>query len=179
MQFILTNFAATASQDGGLLGTLGIDWTMLGLQVVAFLILLWFLGKFVYPPILKMLDKREEAIQASAKAAEEAQKQAENTGAEVARLLTEARREASEIVSTAKDEAANMLESADEKSKARAERIVAEAREQVDKDVLAARQSLRNELVDLVASATEKVIGQTVDAKVDEKIVKSVIKEAK
>lgn len=180
MHFILTNFAATASEaEGGLLKTLGIDWGMLGLQVLAFLILLWFLGKFVYPPIVRMLDKRDEAIEASAKAAQEAQASAENSGAEVERLLKEARREAGEIVSSAKDEAASMVEAADEKAKARAERIVADAREQIDKDVLSARQALRNDAMSLVTLATEKVLGKTVDAKVDESIVKSAVKEAK
>lgn len=178
MQFILTNFAATASEEG-FLETLGIDWTMLGLQILAFLILLWFLGKFVYPPLLRMLDKRDEQIQASTKAAEEAQKQAENTGAEVERLLKEARREASEIVTVAKDEAAGIVEAADKKAKDRAERIANDAREQIDKDILAARKALRDETLDLVTMATAKVLGKTVDAKIDESIVKSAVKEAK
>lgn len=179
MQLIINNFAASGAGDGGILGTLGIEWGMLGLQVVAFLVLLWFLSRFVYPPIIRMLDKRDEAIEASAKAAQDAQKQAENTEAEVNRLLKEAKREATEIVSTAKDEAAGIVEAADEKAKARAEHIVTEAREQIDKDILAAKKALRDETVSLVAAATEKVLGGVVDAKLDEKVVKSALKEVK
>jgi|SRR5690606_34013557 len=176
MDYILTNLAA--SGGNAIMEALGIDWLMLGLQVVAFLVLLWFLGKFVYPPIVRMLDKRDEAIEASMKAAREAQQQADNTEAEVARLLKQAQREASDIIAVAKAEASDMVEAADKKAKARAEHIVLEAKSQIDKDVRAAKQALRDETIDLVALATEKVVGKTVDGRLDETIIESALKEA-
>lgn len=181
MEFqILTIMAETAGHaQPGFFEALGIDWQLLVLQTAAFLVLLWFLAKFVYPPLTRMLDKREADIEAGVKAAQAAEKKAEETQAEVENLLKKARSEASDIVATAKEEAAAAVEAADAKAKTRAERIVAEAHEQIEKDVIAARKALRNETLDLVSRATEKVVGKTVSAKVDETVIASALKEVK
>jgi len=44
---------------------------------------------------------------------------------------------------------------------------------------LSAKKALQNETLNLVAQATEKVVGETVTAKVDEKVVAAALKEAK
>ena len=177
---ILTIMAAEATghENPGFFEALGIDWKLLVLQTIAFLVLLWFLGKFVYPPLTRMLEKREETIEAGVKAAQEAEKKADDAKAEVAKLLKEARREASDIVSTAKEEATAVVEASDTKAKARAEQIVADAHDQIEKDVAAAKKALHNETLSLVAEATEKVVGKTVTAKVDDKIIADAVKEA-
>ena len=63
METILTQFAsaeAHAAEKADLFSSLGIDWKLLILQTVAFLILLVILRKWVYPPLAAMLDKREK-----------------------------------------------------------------------------------------------------------------------
>lgn len=180
---VLTLIAEAAGkaehETPGFFEALGIDWRLLVLQTIAFLVLLWFLGKFVYPPLTKMLDKREADIEAGVQAAQAAEKKAEEAKETTEKLLKQARAEAGDIVATAKEEAAAMSEASDKKAKARAERIVAEAGEQIEKDVLAARKALRDETIDLVAAATEKVVGKAVDAKVDQRVIAETIKEAK
>ena len=69
----LVTVASTSEQGGDLFSSLGINWTLLALQTVAFLILLFILKKFVYPPLVAMLDKRDDAVRASADAAMEAE----------------------------------------------------------------------------------------------------------
>jgi len=175
---ILTQFASEAPQ-GDIFTALGIDWKMLAFQLVGFVVLVWLVGKFVFPPLFKAVDSRREEIEAGSKAAEEAKKQATAAHDDVEKMLKQARAEASDIVATAKEEATAAIEKAEAKSKARAEHIVSEAREQIDKDVVAARRALHNETLDLVAQATEKVLGKTVNAKVDEAVVSAAVKEAK
>lgn len=181
MMNIATQFAeaAHAEASGDLFTALGIDWQMLVFQLVSFVILVWLVGKFVYPPLMKTVDKRQADIEAGSKAAAEAEKKADDAKAEVAKLLKEARAEAADIVSTAKDEATAALEKADAKSKARAERIVADAQDQIEKDVAAARKALHNETLELVTLATEKVVGKAVTPKLDEAVVAAAVKEAK
>lgn len=177
----LTVFAATseASSDGGVLAALGIDWTLLVIQLVSFLVLVWLLGKFVYPVFVRIIDERQEKIEASVKAAEIAEQKAEAAQEDVAALLKEARKEAKEIVTTAKDEATAILEASDAKAKSRADKIVKDAHDQLEKDIVAARKALHNDTIELVALATEKVIGNVADAKLDRKIIESAVKEAK
>ncbi len=173
----LTQFAETEAAGGDIFSTLGIDWRLLVLQIVAFLILVWALGKFVYPWLMKSVDERQAKIEESVKAAEEAEKKAESAQDEIAKMLKEARSEAKDIVTTAKDEAAAMVSDAEVKAKTRAEKIVRDAHDQLEKDVIAARKTLHNDTLELVALATEKIVGKSVSDTVDKKIIAEAVKE--
>lgn len=177
---ILTQFASTdTATEGGIVGMLGIDWKMLIFQILAFLVTLWVLGKFVYPWLLKSVDERQEKINSGAQAAAEAQEQAQSAEKRIEKLLIKARVEANEIVATAKAESVITLNATEDKSKKLADQITNAAREQIDKDILAAKKALRNEMVELVALATEKVVGKVITGKIDNTIIVDAIKDDK
>lgn len=175
----LTQFAAETESKGNIFASLGIDWQMLILQIVAFLILVGILGKYIYPWLMKSVDERKEKIDEAAKLATEAQAEAAKTEEKVARMLEDARKEAADIVNTARQESSAALTESEEKARKQAERIVTEAQEQIDKDVIAAKKTLYNETLRLVASATEKVVGSVVDSKANESIISKALKESK
>lgn len=174
----LSQFAETAKPEGDLFSALGIDWRLLILQIVAFVILVWLLGKFVYPYLMKSVDKRQADIEAAAKAAKEAQSAASETQEETARLMAEARKEAADIVATAKLEANELSSSTEAKARSTAEKIVADAHVQLSKDVEAAKKELHNETLELVALATQKVVSKTHDKKSDETLIKEALSSA-
>lgn len=176
---ILTQLATTEPASGGVFGALGIDFGMLIFQAIAFLILVVLLGKFVYPVFIKVVDERQAKIEAGTTAAAKAEKKAAEATAEIEKLLKKARVEASEIVTTAKEEAAAALEAAEQKSKTQAERIVADAHAEIDKSIVAAKKALHNETLELVALATEQVVGKTVTPKIDAAVISAAIKDAK
>lgn len=174
----LYNFATTEhSASGDIFTSLGINGQMLLFQAVAFLILVFVLSKWVFPVLMKAVDDRQDAIEAGTKAAEAAEKKAAESEEQLRKLLKEARDEAKDIVTTAKDEAAAMIADSEEKAKKRAEKIVNNAHDQLEKDVIAARKALRNDTVELVALATEKVLGKAVNADIDKKIITEAVKE--
>lgn len=176
MQGILTQFAEAEAEGGDLFGTLGIDWTALLLQTISFIILVFILAKWIYPPIAAMLDRHDKKIEDAMQAAEEAKKHASDSEAKTAALLEQARTDAAEIVEAAKTESAEILAKAEEDAAARTEAMLANARADLERDVEQARAALRGEMVELVALATEKVIDTKIDAQ-DEKIINSVLKE--
>lgn len=174
----LTNFAEAAEPSEDIFAALGIDWRLLILQIVAFLILVWLLAKFVYPWLMKSVDERQKNIEEAAKAAKKAQASAAESEAETAELLAQARKEAAEIVATAKLEATDMVSTSEAKAKATAEKIVADAHAQISKDIDKAKRELHDETLELIALATEKVIKQKLDKKSDEKLIADLLKEA-
>lgn len=180
MQF-LTQFANETAQPEGqdLFTSLGINWQMLVLQIVAFLLLVFVLGKWVYPLLMKSVDQRQADIEAAARAAKESQKNAEETQEETARLLEEAKKQASEIVATAKLESSELSSASAEKARVTAEKIVADAHDQLQKDVDAAKRELHDETLKLVALTTEKVVRKTHVKKDDEALIAALLKEAK
>ena len=175
----LTNFAETAEANEDIFAALGIDWRLLILQIVAFLILVVLLGKFVYPWLMKSVDERQANIEEAAKAAKKAQESAADSQAETAALLAEARKESAEIVATAKLEAAEIASTSEAKAKSTAEKIVADAHAQISKDIDKARRELHDETLELIALATEKIVRKKLDSKADEALIADVLKEAK
>lgn len=178
MNSLLYHMAEAETAKQSLLGSLGINIQLLVIQTAAFLVLLWVLSKYVYPVLANMLETREAAIKKSAKAAEQAEQKADEAKAEMERLLDEARHQASKIMASAKTEAASVVEAADTAASERAERIIADAHAQIEKDVSAAQKALRDETINLVALATEKVVGKAVTPEVDKKVIASAIKDA-
>lgn len=180
---LLSQFAVAetheATAGGDIFSALGIDWRLLILQVVAFLILVLILGKFVYPRLMKAVDDRQANIEAAAKAAAQAQKAAEENNVKVAELLDDARKEAAEIVNTAKVEAAELVSASEKKAQKSAERIVADAHEQIEKDVASVRKALYNETLELVALATQKVVGASHDKKADGQLIAKAVEDAR
>lgn len=177
MGSFVTQFAV--EQSGNIFSALGIDWQMLIFQIIGFLLLVFVMGKWVYPVLVKTLDAREEKINAGAKAAAEAEAKAKEASLKVDKMLKEARKTAADIVATAHDEAQNTLTQADKKAKTSAELVLKNAHEQVEKDIAQARKMLHDDTVKLVAAATEKVVGASLDKKTDEKLIKQSLEEAK
>ncbi len=172
-------FASTeaAASSPGLLQALGIDWKLFVVQGIAFLILVAVLGKFVYPALIKAIDDRRAAIEAGLKEAKQSQEALEKAEAQVAELLATARKEADDILARTHQEAANSVAEAESKAKARAEQIVADARQQLEVDVAKARETLKKDTIELVALATEKVVGEKLDATKDADLVKKALME--
>lgn len=185
MSSLFTQFAATAASEQGaeekadILTSLGIDWTLLAMQLIAFLILVWILGKYVYPVFMRIIDERQEKLDEAGKAAEQAQEKAEEAEEKIADSLKQARKEAADIVATAKAEASQMVEKAEAQAKARSERIVAEAQEDIQKDVLAARKALEKDTISLVKKAAGLAISGVADEKLDTALIKKSVEGAK
>ncbi len=167
-----------AAENSNLFSALGIDLRLLVLQLLAFGILLWLLGKYVYPRLMSAIDERERAINESVAAAQAAEANAEKTQAKIDKLFDDARSEAASIVETAHKESAAMVAEAENKAKLRSEQIVSDARSQLEQDINKARKQLRNETAALVATATERIVREKVDSQRDKALIESALKEA-
>lgn len=178
---LLTQFAETASTEasGNILDSLGVDWKLLVIQLVAFLLLVALLAKFVYPVFMKIIDKREADMKASAAAAETAREHAEKAEHEVEKLLAVARKDAQDIVATAKNEATLMVEKSEHSAKAKAEQIVAQAQEDIDKQIIAARKTLESDTLRLVKQAASAATAGVADSKLDDAMIKRSVEGAK
>lgn len=173
MDIAFKSFAAEtgAHADPGLFGALGIDWRILILQVLAFSVLVWLLGKYVYPPLVRAIDEREKTIAASVAAANEAEVRAEKSQKEIEKLLRDARKEADEILARSHAEATSQVAEAEAKAKTRADQIIKDAHVQLQADVAKARTALKKDTAELVALATEKIIHEKVDTRKDAELI--------
>ena len=171
-------FLAEAAQAENPIAGLGINGQLLISQLIAFSLLVFILAKFIFPVFMKAIMKREALIEESTRAAREADKNAQKAKEEMDTMFADARVDAEAIVKTAKDEASNIIKTAEGKAKLRADKILNEAHESVEAEVAAAKKSLHNDTVEMVAEATEKVVGKKVDPKTDRQLIERSLKEA-
>lgn len=182
----LANFAHTETAgaaagheeaSSGILGALGIDWKLFVVQAAAFLILVWLLGKFVYPVIIKAIESRRQAIEEGLSYAKKADEELQKAQQKATELIGDARKEADDVVARSQQEAKGLIAAAEESASQRAKQIVEEAHTQLEVDIQKARQALRDETVKLVAEATEQIIGEKLDTKKDESLISRALKK--
>lgn len=167
----------SSSSDGGFAAALGIDWRLLIAQIAAFLLLVWLLGKFVYPWLMKSVDDRQKNVEEAAHSARIAKDAADSAKANTEALIKQARLEANEIVDAARQEAANTVANSEKRARGVAEQITNDAQQQIQKDITKAREDLYNETLNLIELATEKVVQQTHTEKADANLVKKALED--
>ncbi len=169
-------FLAAEEASGGGIGALftalGLNVQALVLNTLAFLVIVWALGKWVYPHLVKALDAKRDELEAAGRMEQDAKTALDAAEARAGQVVAEARKAADEILSSAKADATGQIEAARAKASEQAERLVAEAREQLSRDVLAARKELKTETAKLVAEATSAVLGEKLDEGRDGDLVK-------
>jgi F-type H+-transporting ATPase subunit b len=141
-----------------------LNLTILG-QSIAFAIFVWFCMRFVWPPIIEALAKREAKIADGLAAAEKAQRDLEQAESRSAEMLQEGREKAQEFVTQAQKRGDDIVEQAKVQAREEAERIVNAARAQVEQERNQAREDLRHEVAMLAVRGAEQVLRREVDAK--------------
>lgn len=156
-----------------------IDMTLIA-QAVNFLFLLWFLNKFAYKPILKMMEERKNKIAADLDGAKTAKAEADVAKAEAADVLAKARQEAQAIVDAARKNAQAAAEKIMADTKAEQERVVADAKETIALEKQKVMEDVRAQVVELSLLAAgkivEKKLGTAADKKMATELVDSLMK---
>lgn len=127
-------------------------------QVVAFLVLLWVLGRYVVPPISKAMNERQETIRRQFEDAEAAKERLEAAEKEYQEALAETRRESTRLREEAQHERAQILEEARTEATRRAEEILEANRERLATERQQILLSLRNEIGELAVTLSEKIV---------------------
>jgi F-type H+-transporting ATPase subunit b len=171
MHIFLAETEGSAGGIGALFTALGLNLPALILNMLAFLVIVWVLGKFVYPTLIKALDAKKDEYEAAARMEAEAKTALAGAEDKANQALTEARRAADEILASAKADATAQIEAARTKATEQAERLVAEAHEQLNRDILTARKELKSETAKLVAGATGAVLKEKLDSSRDAELI--------
>lgn len=154
-----------------LITKLGIDWKLLLAQIVNFLVLLFVLYRFAYKPILEMLEKRTRKIEKGLKDANEAHRKLEESADMQKEILKKARSEAKEIVEKANLRAEKGKADIAAEAKVQAEKILVDAKRQINQKKDKMFAEVKAEIGQLVVAATEKVVGEKLNAEKDRTLI--------
>lgn len=152
---------------------LGINWGLLVAQLFNVVLLLIVLKRYLYGPVLNMLNERTRRIQESLRDAEQVKEQLARARQDYDAELARARQEAAAILGQAQERAKVQEQEIIAQARQEAERIRAEARTQATQERDQLLRDLKDQMAELVTITAARVLGEELKANHDQLIAES------
>ncbi len=146
-------------------------------QIINFGLVLFVLTRFIYKPVLKLLNDRKTKVAEAAKASNEILREKEDLEKVKADALLKANQNAKKIETEIKNEAQKSAKSLIEKNKKDLSLKETKFVDELAKLKKEKLQSMDKELKQAVIIMAEKVLGESIDAKKHQKLIDSQIDE--
>jgi len=150
-----------------------IIWT-----IIAFVVVLYILGKFAWKPIINSLNQREKTIADSLETAQRVKIEMSQQTRENEAFLVKAREERAIMLKEARDTKDKIINEAKEQAKVEANKIIIEAQQQINAQKMAALTDVKNQVGKMVVEVTEKVLRKQLSSKeAQEAHIQDLVKE--
>ncbi|HYL01907.1 MAG TPA: F0F1 ATP synthase subunit B [Steroidobacteraceae bacterium] len=134
-------------------------------QMVVFVLLIWFTMKVVWPMILGPMNERERRIAQGLAAAEQGEQELAAARERADAVVREARERATQIIDHAQHRANDLIEQARGTASSEGARLIAAAQQQIELDAAHAREALRRQVAGIAVGAAAKLLGREIDAR--------------
>ena len=155
---------------------MNLNATILG-QAIAFILFVWFCMKYVWPPIMDAIEKRQKEIADGLSSAERAKKDLDLGQANATDQLKKANADAQVIIEQANNRKAQIIDEAIVEAEQERNKIVAQAQAEIDAERKRAREELRKQVATLAIAGAEKIIERSVDEAANSDIVDKLVAE--
>jgi len=142
---------------------LGINLGYLIVQILNFIIIFLVVKKWIYDPVLRMLNKRQKTIAEGVENARIAGEEKAKAEEQAAQIITEAQGKAAEIVREATNRADVAAQDIKNAADAEAAKILETARHEAEKTKEGLLEQLRPQVTALAISAAQKLVGDALD----------------
>lgn len=133
-------------------------------QMIVFLILVWFSMKFIWPPITAALDERAKKIADGLSAADKAKSELSSANQRVEQQLSAARTDAAKRLADAERLGQQLVEEAKARATEEGNKIIAAAKVEAAQEASKARDALRDQVAGLAVKGAEAILRREVDA---------------
>ncbi len=138
--------------------------TLIGQSITFFLFVL-FCMKYIWPPLMAVLEERNARISDGLAAAEQGQKDLENAQSKVSESLNGAKQQAQEIINQAQKRANEIVDESKDIAREEADKIKIAASSDIDQQINSAREQLRKEVSGIALAGAEQILKREIDAK--------------
>jgi len=135
-------------------------------QIIVFLILIWFSMTFIWPPITAALDERARKIADGLSAADKAKSELTLANQRVEQQLSAARDDAAKRLADAERLAQQLVEEAKSRASEEGAKIIAAAKAEAEQEAVKAREVLREQVAGLAVKGAEQILRKEVNATV-------------
>ena len=155
---------------------MSINATLL-IQIIAFIVLIWFVNKVLWGPLSKLMEDRQKKIADGLSAAEKGKHELELAEQKAKEVLKEAKAQAQNVLSQAEKRGSEIVEDAKVKATEEADRIKATAQAEIEQEVSRAREELRKEVATIAVSGAEKILAKEIDAATHNDMLEALVKQ--
>ena len=155
---------------------MNINATLLG-QTLAFVIFVAICWKYVWPPIIAIMEEREKRIADGLEAAKKADDSLEEAQLAFDQEINKAKVEAAEILEKAISRTSQIVNDATVKAEVEAEKILSSASKTIENDVNKAKEELRQKMSELIIDTSEKILGDEISSEKHQELLKKAASE--
>lgn len=150
---------------------------------ISFLVLLYLLKRFVYPPILEILETREKKISGDISEAEKIRHEATKIREDFQGQLKQAHEKAQTIVKLAEEESRKLRDQSLQETQAKCKQMLDEAEREIKRNQEKVLQEIRGHIATLTIASTEKILRKSISqadkARLAEDAISEVLGEMK
>lgn len=168
----MVNLLIASTEETGGISTLGIDPLAILAQAATFLLLFWIIKRFALTKIIATLEKRRATIDEGVELGLKMREEQEKLNERIEQKLAEARAEADKIIAGGHEEAGAVIKDAEAKATAKFNAMLADASSRIDEETKQAKKALEQEVLDLIARATELVVEEKLTSQKDNELIK-------
>lgn len=153
-----------------------LNLTLLG-QMITFAVFIWFTMKYVWPPLMKIMEERRKKIADGLAAGEQGERELEMVRIKVKEQLLEAKTEAASILEQANQRAIQVVAEAKEKARIEGERLIDLAKSEIQQEYNTVRQELMREVSAIAVAGAERILEREVDKASNDKLIRELAGE--
>ena len=153
---------------------MNINLTLFG-EMLTFAVLVWVIAKYIWPPLVKIIQERQEKIAAGLEAAERGQRELKLIQTNAAEQIHQAKIKATAILDQANQQANGFIEEGKISAQTERAKILAQAKLNLEQEVNKTKDELQQHVVDLVIATTEKILQQKVDETTQKNLIDKLI----
>lgn len=139
-----------------------INLTLIG-QAIAMAVFVWFCMKYVWPPLVGVIEERRSQIADGLAAADKGARSFEDAQVKITAMVEEARGQARSILDQAQTRANGIVDEARTGATQERERILQSAQAEIDQQINRARDELRAQVAAITVAGAEKILAREID----------------
>lgn len=133
-------------------------------QAIMFAIFIWFTARFIWPPLMRAVERRQKTIADGLAAAEQGNRSLKEAEVRVQTIEREARAKAQAIMADTEKRAAALIEEAKIQAKTEGGRLLAAAKAEVGQEIERAKAGLREQVASLAVLGAEQILKREVNS---------------
>ncbi|AKZ65743.1 F0F1 ATP synthase subunit B [Candidatus Palibaumannia cicadellinicola] len=147
-------------------------------QAIAFIFFVVFCMKYIWPPIIKSIEKRQKDIIDSFAAIEKAKQELLITKDQTSEYILQIKLKAKEIIEQANKNKDQLIYKAKQEAEIERKKILDQAKIQIDYERKKIYEELKIQVIDLALASAEKIINQSLKNKtINNELINNIIKK--